>query len=1113
MMLSLFPQKAVYALNVPAIRSQIVQAGNPIVQSAAALSASNVLPAANDLIQGDGYTWDDTAKTLTITASTGDFGADYTGRPYQDYRTKAENLVIDGNENTVIGAYAFNGFSSVKTITIKTCGNIKSYAFKGCTQTTALSIEKSGEIGDHAFNGLFNLKTVTIGNCGDIKDRAFGGCSSLQSIAINACGNFDEYVFQNCSKLTEATIGTCGDFVQNVFAGCSGLQSIRVTKECGTIGKSAFSGLSKLSALEIAKCGDILNRAFNGCASLTKLTLNCGNIGSNVFNKCTGMKELTITNCGDIGSSAFLGMTNLETVTIESCGNIGSSAFSSMTVITGAEPCSTLKKITIEKCGDIGSYAFYNLKNLEEITIRDCAKIGSYAFWATGAPIQELTLKNCIIDEYAFYSSDIMNLTLEDMEAIGDGAFVNSDITNLTLRNIKTLGLSSFAYLDGLTNLTIENLERIDESSFEASTINPDENKVELITLKNVDYIGNYAFYNFKNLKKVVIDGSCGYVGAHAFSGCDSLNVDGAIVIQDETKLGYSNSLVHQTAILDRVTAVLNGMFSLVETQTPIDQIFPEGWTSVKTGENNRTEQVGDTQLTKAAKWNDAEKTVADILLKAYYSVNQQMDFIIVADCSNSMAGFGSSDAKNSNFYNMQSKMMDVAGELLNAENLDTRIAFSTFGDADSAVSRFFEKGEEEAAREYIWNDIVNYESDTNYSTGLAGALELVKRNAGRNTTVIFISDGQPYYSLGEIPESYYGEEEAKAIKAEGVQIISVLQQVPENELASSQANMEKIADKVFASTDLAGFSNAVNDAVDYAYSTYTLTDTIDPAFDLDESSIRASAGTVKLEKDTNGNTILIWTISGMPFKEHTLTFQENLKANENGIHPTGSLDTNEGKAVLNNGGTDINTVETPALSRGESLTVEKIWQGDNTDARPDSVSVVLLRNGEAFETINLTAEQGWSHTWPALDEAYDWSVKEEIVPSGYHSAVSSVDGVWTITNVYEHEPVSSEPEPPASSEPEEPVTSEPEPPVSSEPEEPVTSEPEPPVSSEPGELVSSQPDASSSSDPVSAVPEAPVDDIPGTGGSVNTTLWILLLTVAAGGLTITILCTRKKKA
>lgn len=48
----------------------------------------------------------------------------------------------------------------------------------------------------------------------------------------------------------------------------------------------------------------------------------------------------------------------------------------------------------------------------------------------------------------------------------------------------------------------------------------------------------------------------------------------------------------------------------------------------------------------------------------------------------------------------------------------------------------------------------MNYESNTNYATGLSGALELVQSNTGRNTTVIFISDGQPYYPE-EVPESY----------------------------------------------------------------------------------------------------------------------------------------------------------------------------------------------------------------------------------------------------------------------------------------------------------------------------------------------------------------------
>lgn len=137
----------------------------------------------------------------------------------------------------------------------------------------------------------------------------------------------------------------------------------------------------------------------------------------------------------------------------------------------------------------------------------------------------------------------------------------------------------------------------------------------------------------------------------------------------------------------------------------------------------------------------------------------------------------------------------------------------------------------------------MNYESNTNYATGLSGALELVQSNTGRNTTVVFISDGQPYYPE-EVPESYYGVSESQAIQDEGVQIISVLQQVSEDDLSSSHANMEKISNQVYSSTDLEGFSTAINNAIDYAYTTYTVTDTIGSSFTLDEDSIVVSEGT-----------------------------------------------------------------------------------------------------------------------------------------------------------------------------------------------------------------------------------------------------------------------------
>ena len=50
---------------------------------------------------------------------------------------------------------------------------------------------------------------------------------------------------------------------------------------------------------------------------------------------------------------------------------------------------------------------------------------------------------------------------------------------------------------------------------------------------------------------------------------------------------------------------------------------------------------------------------------------------------------------------------------------------------------------------------------------------------------------------------------------------------------------------------------------------------------------------------------------------------------------------------------------------------VEKVWK-DNDDAaglRPESITVQLLKNGEAFgDPVKLTGEEKWSHTWTMLD-------------------------------------------------------------------------------------------------------------------------------------------------
>lgn len=847
-------------------------AETPTEQQSSMVQNNEQQVAPQDIIQGDGFNFDDTTGVLTITESTSDYTPSTINQaPYYSYRDQITEVVIDGDENTEIGTYSFYGFT--------------------------------------------NMGKITIIKCGDIHDKAFYNWSSakLKSIEIGTCGNIGSDAFGNLSLTDFIVTESCGDLADSLFSGKTKLTNVQIT-QCGNIGIKAFYGCTGLSKLSL-NCGDIGDEAFQNCSNLKDVTITkAGNIGKLAFAKA-GLINVRVIACGDIAYSAFSDNTSfldggsLESLTIESCGNIGSSAFANL---------NDLKTVEIEQCGTIGTQAFLFTSNLTNVTIRNCSSIEDSAFMSAGAPIKELTLENCEIKETAFYMAEINNLTLRNITSIEDAAFQSSTIDTIHLDGIDQLGDGVFAGVEGLTNLIIDNVDRIEEGTFEIydTTLG---NNVEKLTLRDVGYIGDYAFYHFNNLKEVVIEETCEYVGAHAFTGCDSLET---ISISDQTRLGYSDSFVNQDAIHERVQGVLAGGFSLMDTSVPIQEISPEGWTSYKNGESNSTENVGDTQITKEAKWNNEELTTADVLLKTYYSANQQMDFIFVADCSNSMSGFGADNAMNSNFYNMQSKMMDVSEELLNSENLDTRIAFSTFGESEGEVSRFFEKGEAAEAQSYIWNDIVNYESNTNYATGLSGALELVQANAGRNTTVIFISDGQPYYP-GEVPESYYGVSESQAIRNEGVQIISVLQQVPADKVASSEANIAQISDQIYTSTDLSGFSNAINSAIDYAYTTYKVTDTIDPAFTLDENSIVISEGTTyEISTDQNGNTVITWTISGHPYEELTMQYQLNLKPNADGTYSTGDFDTNEGYATIDDGNSVINQVETPALSRpGEETT------------------------------------------------------------------------------------------------------------------------------------------------------------------------------------------------
>lgn len=81
------------------------------------------------------------------------------------------------------------------------------------------------------------------------------------------------------------------------------------------------------------------------------------------------------------------------------------------------------------------------------------------------------------------------------------------------------------------------------------------------------------------------------------------------------------------------------------------------------------------------------------------------------------------------------------------------------------------------------------------------------------------------------------------------------------------------------------------------------------------------------------------------------------------------------------------------------SRTVKKIWDDDNNEYRPESVTVQLYQNETLYDEEILSAENNWEYTWDRLSPRYDWNVVESVVPAGYTVSLVLDGQTFTVTN------------------------------------------------------------------------------------------------------------------
>ena len=103
-------------------------------------------------------------------------------------------------------------------------------------------------------------------------------------------------------------------------------------------------------------------------------------------------------------------------------------------------------------------------------------------------------------------------------------------------------------------------------------------------------------------------------------------------------------------------------------------------------------------------------------------------------------------------------------------------------------------------------------------------------------------------------------------------------------------------------------------------------------------------------------------------------------------------------------------TITNTRASEKISVSVDKVWadQDNNDGIRPEEVTVTLLKDGTAIQTVKLSKDNQWKHTWTDLYKyqggvLVDYTVEETAV-TGYTATYAQAANDpyhWTVTNTH----------------------------------------------------------------------------------------------------------------
>ena len=421
------------------------------------------------------------------------------------------------------------------------------------------------EIQKYAFAGMHGLQTVTFAKGSQLKtlgNSVFLDCESLQSITLpSTITTLGFSLFDGCSGLKSVDMSACVDLTDlssRMFRNCTSVETMLLPPNLTTIGSYMFGteatiasgkisyiyGMTSLKQIEIpATVSSIGDCAFNGCTGLEKVVFEAGSrlisLGANVFADTPALREVVLPdNLRSIGPSCFedsgvqiinlpITVTIIDDCAFKNCDHLVDANLTGSVAYLGDEvyyDCDNLEKADLHLGVEyIGDLAFAYCQKLKEVYIpATVIRISGNPFTGcTGVKSLKLDPNNVdfVLVDGVLYDAGMYTL-------IYYPAFLNAETFQFPA-TVFEIATGAFAGAQLKSIVIPEQIKQIPASAFQNSAME------SVILHKGITAIGDRAFADMANLKKIFIAGSVGAISATAFA---DLAVDVNIYFMGHTR-------------------------------------------------------------------------------------------------------------------------------------------------------------------------------------------------------------------------------------------------------------------------------------------------------------------------------------------------------------------------------------------------------------------------------------------------------------------------------------------------------------------------------------------------------------------------------------------------